>query len=48
MEKPDYLSYICARDYNSFIACADTSIHLFALSPLVEADHANVADRDRL
>jgi len=28
--------------------CADKSLHLFAVSPVVEADHANIDDKDLL
>ena len=43
-----FFAYLCARDYNSFIVCGDQSLFIFALSPFVERDHANEADRDRL
>lgn len=43
-----FFAYLCARDYNSFIVWGDQSLFLFALSPFVEQDHANEADRDRL
>ena len=45
---PNYVSYICAREYNSFIVCADNNLHMFGVSPLIEADHASEATRDIL
>jgi hypothetical protein len=43
---PNYVSYICAREYNSFIVCADGNLHLFGVSPVVEYDHATEDVKD--
>jgi hypothetical protein len=47
MEPPNYVNYLCSRQDNSFIACADNSIHILAVTSIVEADHAK-NDFDRL
>lgn len=47
-QAPCFVSYIMARDGNSFIVCADRSLHLFGVSPVVEADHANNFNRNLL
>jgi WD40 repeat protein len=55
MDAPNYVNFICARgdelNYNGaggFIACADNSIHVFAVGPVVEDDHAHEEDKERL
>lgn len=45
---PIYVSYICAREYNSFIVCADTNLHMFGVSPAIEADHQTPENQDML
>jgi hypothetical protein len=55
MDTPNYINFICARGdelngngSGGFIACADNSIHVFAVGPVVEDDHAKESDRDKL
>lgn len=47
-DAPTFVSNICAREDNSFVVCADHSLHLFGVSPVVEADHANRFNKDQL